>query len=750
MAAPEKQLSATKLWLFRLTALLLVPLLVLGAAELALRLAGYGYPVAFFRPQKIGGAEWLVENDKFGRRFFPSGLARIPAPTAFRETKPPGTYRIFVFGESAALGDPRPAFGVARYLKAILSARYPDARFEVICVAMTAINSYALVDMARECARYQGDLWIIYMGNNEMVGPYGAATVFGAQAPPRLLVKLSLAAQRWRLGQLLAALGEKLHGRSRSGWGGMEMFLQNRVPPGAKSKQVVYHSFQANLADMVDAGRAAGAKVMLSSVAINLRDCPPFASLGRTNFPPAEQAAWQQALQTAATAQTNHDFAAAARALTDAVKLDPTSAELEFRLAENLSRAGAGAEAREHYQQARDDDALPFRTDSRINQLIRAEAQPRGETAQRALSYVDAEGALAQASRGGVPGEEWFYDHVHFNFAGNYFLALTWAKAIESLLPASEKNHATATWPSEPACERRLGLTDWNRVGVLQEVVSRLERPPFAPQPGNGERIAAYQATIAQLRNGMDTNKIQAARQLYHDALQTAEGEHELHENYAEFLEAVGDLAGATREWQRVTELIPQHHLAFLNLGSLLGEQRKFSEAHAALAQVLKLRPDLADGWLELGKLALAEGNPKLALRNLAEAEARAPRDFHIYYERGRALAKLGRHTDAIGEFQRALELNPSFWLARYHAALEMAFAGQNEAALAAFAEVVRLKPDSALGQLNYGVALYKAGRREAARQRFVEALRLDPNSRQAADFLKRLDETENGTGPQR
>ena len=366
------------------------------------------------------------------------------------------------------------------------------------------------------------------------------------------------------------------------------------------------------------------------------------------------------------------------------------------------------------------------------------------------MIYVDAEGAFARASRGEVPGQEWFYDHVHFNFAGNYLLALTWAKDIEPLLRAAQKNRAATEWPSEQTCERRLGLTDWNRVAVLQDVVSRLERPPFAPQPGNAERIAAVQATLSQLRKEMGTNQIQAARQLYRDALQQAGAEHELHENYAEFLEAVGDTEGAAREWQRVTELMPQHHLGFLNLGSLLGEQHKFSEAHAALAQVLKLRPDLADGWLELGKLAMAEGNPELAMADFAEAEARAPRDFHIYYERGRALAKLGRHADAIEEFHRAFELNPSFWSARYHAALEMAFAGQNEAALQAFAEVVGLKPDNALAQLNYGVALYKAGHREEARQRFVETLRLDPQSRQAADFLKRLDETQNGMDPRR
>ena len=39
--------------------------------------------------------------------------------------KPPGTYRIFILGESAAMGDPEPAYGAGRYLEALLRERYP-------------------------------------------------------------------------------------------------------------------------------------------------------------------------------------------------------------------------------------------------------------------------------------------------------------------------------------------------------------------------------------------------------------------------------------------------------------------------------------------------------------------------------------------------------------------------------------------------------------------------------------------------
>ncbi len=148
--------------------------------EIALRLAGYGYDPHFFRKTQLNGQDYLINNDTFSLRFFPPGLARWPGTLKIPATKPPDTLRIFVFGESAAMGDPQPAYGASRYLEVLLRERFPGKKFEVINVAFTAINSHVILPIARECAKAHGDIWIVYMGNNEMVGPFGAATVFGS------------------------------------------------------------------------------------------------------------------------------------------------------------------------------------------------------------------------------------------------------------------------------------------------------------------------------------------------------------------------------------------------------------------------------------------------------------------------------------------------------------------------------------------------------------------------------------------
>ena len=164
-------------------------------------------------------------------------------------------------------------------------------KFEIINVAFTAINSHVIVPIARECAEHEGDLWIVYMGNNEMVGPFGAATVFGRQAPPLPYVRLITALQSTRTGQLLAAWSRKLHRHDATGtsWGGMEMFLNNQIAPDSPLKETVYRNFEKNLDDIVRAGTDSGTKVMLNTVAVNLKDCPPFASLNSLHVSPADR-----------------------------------------------------------------------------------------------------------------------------------------------------------------------------------------------------------------------------------------------------------------------------------------------------------------------------------------------------------------------------------------------------------------------------------------------------------------------------
>src|SRR5208337_748183 len=251
----------------RLATMVLIPLFVLGGIELGLRLGGYGYDTGFLSQIEINGHPFFVPNEKFGYRFFPPAIARTAPPFRFAAEKGTNSYRIFLFGESAATGDPDSTYGVSRYLETLLRERYPGTDFQVVCAAIIAIDSSAILPIARDCALHQGDLWVVYMGNNEMVGPFGAETSYGLRSPSLGVIRTVLAIRCTRIGQLFDALIRRLRSASTpKKWGGMKMFLTGRLGYDDPARLRGYANFKGNLDDILRTAHGAGVPVILSTM----------------------------------------------------------------------------------------------------------------------------------------------------------------------------------------------------------------------------------------------------------------------------------------------------------------------------------------------------------------------------------------------------------------------------------------------------------------------------------------------------
>lgn len=730
-------LSRGRLWLFRIMALSILPVLLL-VVECGLRLGGYGYRTDFFLPLKIGEKDFLVQNNDFGLRFFPKEISRKPEPIRMPAVKPPGTFRIFVLGESAALGDPEPAYGAGRYLEVLLRERFPNTEFEVVNVAFTAINSHVILPIARDCARQKGDVWIIYMGNNEMVGPFGAATVFGAQAPSRTFVQLGTGIQKLRVGQLLTAWARKLGGRSAkaSAWRGMEMFMENRVAPDSPKKERVYQTFDQNLAAIVQTGLDAGAKIILNTMAVNLKDSPPFASMLNSNLAAAARQKFEQSLAQAKQCESQGDYAHAAEFYGQALQQDERFAEAQYRLGSCLLQGTNELAAVPHLQLACDDDALPFRTDTRLNTLIRAAG---ARYAPQGLLLCDAAVALGTNQPAGVYGREFFYEHVHFNFAGNYQLARLWADAVVKALPSALINRARAEWASAPACEQRLGLTEWNRVFVIESMLERLQQPLLGSQSNNSERIQLLREEAARLRQKTNPELAARAGELYLEAIKKSPEDHLLYENFAKFLESTKNLAPAVRAWKQVLVLLPNNYRANYQAGRLSAALNQMAEAEAFLTAAVKLSPELAEAWFELGNVKLRAERWSQALEYYERAARLEPRNGAYLTFVGKALGKLNRRSEALEQYRAAIKIQPDLWLA--HLALGDALASDNqfEEAGREFAEVVRLRPGHVAAHFSLGLVQVKLGRPADARRQFEEVLRHEPTHQAARDWLAQL-----------
>jgi len=220
VAAPVLSLRRKILYAAVLTGITLA--LVAGVMEMALRISGYGYSPHFARRVTLPNGEKIWRENRWCTApFFSPALVRRPLPFRLTEKKAPGTYRIFVLGSSAAMGDPEPSFSFARILESMLRSAYPGTRFEVVNAAITAINSHIVRGIAEDCARLEPDLFIVYEGHNEVIGPFGPAGVFTSFLRHESLIRAVIWLKGTRTGQLISALGRALkgeHGTTRMGW----------------------------------------------------------------------------------------------------------------------------------------------------------------------------------------------------------------------------------------------------------------------------------------------------------------------------------------------------------------------------------------------------------------------------------------------------------------------------------------------------------------------------------------------------
>ena len=603
----------------RLLLAILSPILFLAGAEFVLRAVGYGFPTSFFVPSEIDGRPVAVDNPFFGYRFFPPRIARTPPGAVIDREKPPGTLRVFVLGESAAMGDPLAEFGLARHLACLLEARFPGTRFEIVNAAMTAINSHAIAEIARDAARLRPDAFVLYAGNNEIVGPYGPGTTFGPFSDSPRVARLRVLATRLRVSQFLrSALAPLAKSRDApSEWEGLEMFAERHVPADDSRLPAVRRQFRANVERILAIARGVGAETILCTVAVNLRDCPPLAG-------PDAQNLYAQAVALAA-----------------AGNLDPANAAFEL---------------------ARDRDALRVRADAPLNAILReigAEDRP-------GVRFVDAERRFKARAGGIVPGNEAFLDHVHFNFAGNYALAADIAAALADL-PALRAAPARE-WPSLSECRDRLLYTVWNELELADLMLQRLRLPPFADQSGQPARVDALIAHRDRLLASIQSVNLDELRPVYLDAMRTHPGDWNFPAGWGASLCGANLLEEAEPHLRTALALAPHRYEPRAALALALGRMDRPRDGIQAI-----LGHNRKNGWFpaqylaRTGRLLAENGKPRPAAEFLREAIRLDPYGVRAEHDLAACLVQLGQFPEAEAALRNVLRKQPGHPQAQLH-----------------------------------------------------------------------------------
>jgi tetratricopeptide (TPR) repeat protein len=409
-----------------------------------------------------------------------------------------------------------------------------------------------------------------------------------------------------------------------------------------------------------------------------------------------------------------------------AATLEDRIADLHFRMGQCALEAGDARTAATELGKARDLDTLRFRFDSTMHGIV-DEIVARGN--DPGVRFADAAEAFAAASPDHIPGREFFYEHVHLTWEGNWLLAKTIADQVHELLPDDVKRNADVlpSWPTPEACARRLAWTDYARMLCLREMRRRMDDPPFTNQLDHDTRTEALDDEIRRLGAKAGRAGLGAELSAVASALEAMPDDYLLLTRRSDLLMQAGDPDRAASAARRVTELLPHASTCWSQLGTVLLKanrveeaieafkrgtdlnpdnpgirhqlaeayvrDRKYSEAIEAWDHVLRLQPSAAQAHFSLAQVLEVQGETEKADAHYAEALGSAEFQGKDFTAIGRICLEKGLTRGARHSFGKAVEMSPDDAAARFHLASVLLELGLKDEAAREFREVVRLKP---------------------------------------------------------
>jgi tetratricopeptide (TPR) repeat protein len=624
-----------------------LPFLVLLLAEITLRLLGYGPDLSLFITEQIRGTTYRVMNPALGARYF-TGREFIPAPSTeyFLVPKPAGTYRIFCLGGSTVVGFPywhNASF--ASFLRERLHRLFPDKQIEVINLGLTAVNSYTVLDIARELPGYGADLLIVYDGHNEFYGALGAASNdFLGSSRNLTFLYLRLVHSRlflalrdgyvWVRSQFGSEPGTMERGPT------LELLARGQyIPYGSRQYFKTQEIFLANLEDLRSLAHTYALPVILTTQVSNLRDLPPFRSSPTAGLSPEARRISEEHAAAGRAAGLAGRWEQAADAFRQAASIDTSNAITRFHLAQCLDSLGRRSEARWEYERARDFDLLRFRTSTDFNRII------TGMDDGGLVSVADMEGCFAVNSPDSLIGRGLILDHLHPNSGGAFLMAREYARLLRQrgLLASPE---------------------EWLRCDTVSDASLWNDRPVSEFD----ERVAARRTELQMSEWPFPQNAallpIDAGDTLGIYAQRVADGEWgwgDGHQAAIAFYRKKNDLPRLEREYRTMINLVPLETEPRAQLGRLALAEGHLDDAETWLKSALALEPGW-DVYRPLGDIALKRNRANEAImyyQKVLTFYQQSPEEADTRFALALACTKANLPAQAETQLRRILSLRP-------------------------------------------------------------------------------------------
>jgi Flp pilus assembly protein TadD len=155
-----------------------------------------------------------------------------------------------------------------------------------------------------------------------------------------------------------------------------------------------------------------------------------------------------------------------------------------------------------------------------------------------------------------------------------------------------------------------------------------------------------------------------------------------------------GDLKGAAAAFQKITEADPNNPDGWVNIGRCAVQEGDMARARTVLEKALALSPKLARANFFYAKVLRADGNYEGAAERLRIVLAQYPRDRVAINDLGRILFLQRKYDEAVKTLQSVLAIDPEDLQAHYNLMLCYNGLGQEKLAKEHEARYMRFKAD--------------------------------------------------------
>ena len=335
----------------------------------------------------------------------------------FEVPKRPGTYRVFCFGGSAAVGSIyNPVSSFPKHLQNMLSDSARYGRVEVINCAKTAYNSDDVLLAYRKAVDFEPDLLVVYSGNNEL-SEYHPINQIETPVLHAAIFFLRKHSNAYRFIQSYFPSMIKVYGAFAGFREEKDLSIDINIYTPEK-RRTIEENYIRNMTTIIELSNERNIGLILCTTATNIRDWPPLKSRYPEDMPLERRRKLRKMTRRALEDYVNGRYERAAKTSDKILDSHPEYALAWFVRGRVYMEKGEDEAAEMALTQAlNNDDSFSMRAPTYHYDELRKLAD------RESMALLDINRLFNERSAHGMAGFNLLDDYCHPNLDGQLLIA---------------------------------------------------------------------------------------------------------------------------------------------------------------------------------------------------------------------------------------------------------------------------------------------------------------------------------------